>query len=273
MSDIKIDLTTLDLAPGNHTLKIKAAGHNYRDSDFSNTITWFNPAVLAKGDIISFDAFGDGTSKRFRIIKINNGITTLMSLDDDITSIYNGSIILTQFDNGSNYLKYADSPLDIAMNTSYYNSLSAEVRAALVTTNKVQSCYSVLTWSADNPDDSAIVNVHRTNNNKYEPLQRITQKTIGDRNCFVLDLDDIIEYFGVSVGGIIEGTDLIQLFKEDSSMFAWSSWLTSATANENMAAFIVYADYGSLNYRNYDEARVARPAFRIDLTNIQYTKE
>lgn len=40
MSNTTLDLTTLNLSVGTHTIKVKAKGEGYADSEFSNEISY-----------------------------------------------------------------------------------------------------------------------------------------------------------------------------------------------------------------------------------------
>lgn len=112
----------------------------YVDDVYATNVGNQNPRLF-KGDIISFDALGDGTQKRFRVLKVNGAEVELLALDDYRTSAFNSSRIAVVFDSGVQGLKYADSLVDVAVNTNYYNALSATVKAAIIPQSRIQSMY------------------------------------------------------------------------------------------------------------------------------------
>ena len=233
-------------------------------------------APPAKGDIISFDALGDGTQKRFRVVKADGGITTLMSMDNDLSAEY-GYSATAQFDDGNTYADYATSRMNTAINTTYYNSLSAAVKAAIVSTPRIQSCYYVGAGSA--PFAQADFNMYDAYNNNYRTYARQTQKTVGSLNCFALDLDDIKEYFGLMTGSVLSN-DLVSDFLYEQTTDLPGTGIRFASAVTNFSNYAVYFNTNDNNANQrifdilkYSTSRTVRPAFRIDLASIAYTKE
>ena len=228
------------------------------------------PSALAKGDIIHFDALGDGTQKRFRVIDVIEGNTVkLLGLDDLGDSVYNASNRTIAFDNGSSYQNYGGSNLDTYLNTTYYNSLSSAVKSAIVDETLVQSCYSRATGQSA----SAAFNIKRLDNNTVYAYTRTTQRTVGSRHIHAIELDEIKSYFNTSTGDLIQGTAINELFFEQTIAISKYIWCASAYASNSNRTFIVLGNYGYLNYTNYDLSCVVRPAFKINLSTIEYTKE
>lgn len=90
MSKTTIDLSTLDLTDGTHTVKVKAKTDGYRDSEFSNEVSYTKTSVYS-GTIKSG---GEGIS-----VSAIAGIT-----GDDSTILYQN---YTLYDQGvSGYSKY-----------------------------------------------------------------------------------------------------------------------------------------------------------------------
>ena len=126
----------------NGTQKVKPSGiaKVYVGSQlvYESTPTPIGPS---KGDIISFDAFGDGNQKRFRVLAINGNIAKLLALNAYQTGLVNIYGSATLWDDGGWYCgNYDGSNIDTLLNTTYYNALSATTRNAIVqSTNLVQS--------------------------------------------------------------------------------------------------------------------------------------
>lgn len=51
MSKTTLDLSTLDLTDGTHTVKVKAKADGYRDSEFSNEVNYTKAPTLYSGQI------------------------------------------------------------------------------------------------------------------------------------------------------------------------------------------------------------------------------
>lgn len=223
---------------------------------------------LVKGDIIHFDALGDGTQKRFKVMKVDENNTTLMSLDDSISSVYNKPSVTDVFDDGKSYQKYEDSALDSMINTTYYNSLSARVKAAIIPTNRIQSCYRRIDGASGLSTDLKI----QASNNIVYGYNKVTQKTVGNRNCFALDIDDIKDYFGDSID-VINYTDIVNtFFNETVTDYIWTA---SAHVDNHYGttAFGIGSYFGFLNGQYSDNNYTVRPVFRINLSTIEYSKE
>ena len=222
-----------------------------------------------KGQIIKFDAMGDGTQKRFRVLSIDGSNAKLLGMDDLGNSVYNATDRTIAFDNGSSYQNYEGSDLDTYLNTTYYNSLSNAVKSAIVDETLVQSCYS----RADGQSPSATFNIKRLNNDTIYAYARATQRTVGSRHVHAIELDEIKSYFDASTGDLIQGTAINELFFGQTTAISKYVWCASANADYSNSAFRVFGDRGFLTYDTYSNSNVVRPAFRIDLSQIDFTIE
>lgn len=212
-----------------------------------------------KGAIISFDALGNGTTKRFRVLKVNGTTGLLFSMDNNGSATYRSSSVTTTFDNGTAYQKYDGSALD-NLCTTYYNNLSQATKNAIIQTNRVQSCYR---YYGGVLADSFII---LTDTNSKKSYPRISQKTIGNRYCFALDIDDIVEYFGGNVQ--VSNADIVNLLGITQQM-----WFASASYNLSNNAMCYnpanqYAYFGAVT-----DSKLFKPAFNIDLSQINFTIE
>jgi hypothetical protein len=90
-------------------------------------ITFPEPLVMpVKGDLITMNL--DGTDRLCRVLKIVNGTTVeVLGMWDGLSSSFISDL------NGSNI--YAGSPLDSYLNTTWYNTLSSNAKAAIVPKN------------------------------------------------------------------------------------------------------------------------------------------
>ena len=109
--------------------------------------------IVNKGDIVSFDAFGDGNQKRFRVLACTGNIAKLLALSKYSTTYFDTGYRTVAFDNGSLGENYDSSLVDIAMNTNYYGALDADVKAAIQDTTVVQTLWDYKNWNASSPSD------------------------------------------------------------------------------------------------------------------------
>ena len=234
-----------------------------------------NKIAPEKGEIIKINAWWTGATKRFRVIKSEGINVVLLSLDDNTaggnpwrTAFNEGET--AQFENGNNYINYANGLLDNYLNTNYYNSLNDEMKAAIIPLNRVQSVYDSTFAAA-----SGTFKLKSKDGTSISTFSRVTQKTIGERKCWALDIDDLVEYFNLSPNDILDSTDIINLYEQasgssnDSFLASACTLLPSSTvwSIENVNTnYAITPDY-------YDNTRIIRPAFKIDLTNIDYIIE
>lgn len=236
-----IDMSNINISDGTTTL---AAG------DFS-----------AKGNLVTIN------DTQYRVLEINGTQAKIMSMDDLISSKFNSSSVTTDF-NGTNGQKYADSTLDVAMNT-YYNSLPLAIQNAIVEQNINQSMYS---WTITNPGNanfSAFYSSYFTEStasgtNYY--LTRITGINVGNRKVYALDIDDVIAYLGPNS----TPQDVNEMFWGQRSAMPSGAivWLRSAISDSDYGnnAFSVYGINGFIDYRyKCTSSCKVRPAFVIDL--------
>ena len=231
---------------------------------FGQDLVYENKAPISmpsKGDIINIDITGGGTTSQFRVLEVNGTQAKLLAMTSTGTSVFNTSSTTTTFDNGLGGMKYQDSALDNAM-TAYYNAMSANVKNAIVAQNRIQMMY-------DTSESSSFTYSYQYewDDNYYYYANIQDHVTIGSRYCFALDLKDIFDYFGKNT---ITSNELNTMFFNQASSYSESVWLCSARANY-ANAWYMNGSLGCLfnNSRSYTFA--VRPAFVIDLSNIEWT--
>jgi hypothetical protein len=166
-----------------------------------------------KGDIISFDALGNGVQKRFRVLETYGGNTVkLFGLDNlEKSYYYNNTPITAKFEDDNYYVDYNGSDLDTYLNTTYYNSLSNAVKSAIISETFIQSCYSRINYYSSDAD----FKLEKTLSSQYGGsygYKRITQKISGNKYVHALDLDEIKSYFNLSAGASITDVDMLNAF-------------------------------------------------------------
>lgn len=218
------------------------------------------PLVMpVKGDLITMNL--DGTDRQYRVLKIIGDTTIeVLGMWDVRTSI--------KFNLTANNA-YRESYLDTYLNTTYYKTLSANAKAAIVAKSINQYQYTY--------DGSAYK--HSTHASYADYSTKSQKESIGDRYVYVLDVEDVEMYFGGTGGstdnkvpGNFSGTDLIQMFwGNESTASGYIPLLRSGSTGDIRYIWRVdpNASYISRGGSNVDGA--ARPAFQIDLSKIDFT--
>lgn len=216
----------------------------------------------SKGNLITIE------DKSYRVMKID-GTTALLMANYSIgtMAMYSSSVTTTSFGSITG-AKYEGSDIDTHLNTTYYNSLSIALKSAIIPTNIKQSMYNVK-WGTD------YTNLKMTTyDGTVYSAGKVAEIDISSpRNIFVLDLDDIAEYYsGIST---ITSSMLGELLLADKN----DTWLRSSTDMTNYFRIFSgnYAEsiYGPcLVYGAGGTKTIVNvvPAFYIDLSKIEYKK-
>lgn len=232
----------------------------------------YTPAPLvAKGDLIKLDLDGNG-DKQYRILGINGNVAKLLGMSDISTSQeYNATSKTGTFTNGTTGQLYVGSDLDTYLNTTWYNTLTSTVKAAIVPESRTQYKYQY--YDKPNiPNTPTYTYQYQYNwsDSDYENVNLIDSILIGNRNIFALDLKDIFDYFGKVC---ITSNELMELWTNQTSAVSdkyW--WLSSADADSPGDAWGVGGARGGLSRTGVGHAFAVRPAFNLDLSKINFTK-
>ena len=229
------------------------------------------PPLVAKGDLIKLDLDGNG-DKQYRVLGINGNVAKLLGMSDISTSQkYNATSKTDTFTNGITGQSYVGSDLDTYLNTTWYNTLTSTVKAAIVPEPRTQYMYQY--YDKPNTPNTPTYTYQYQNNwsdSDYENANLTDSILIGNRNIFALDLKDIFDYFGKVC---ITNNELMELWTNQTSAVSGKYWwLSSANADNPDNAWGVLGALGSLNNSGVGNARVVRPAFNLDLSKINFTK-
>lgn len=232
----------------------------------------YTPAPLvAKGDLIKLDLDGNG-DKQYRVLGINGNVAKLLGMSDISTSQeYNATSKKGTFTNGTTGQLYVGSDLDTYLNTTWYNTLTSTVKAAIVPESRTQYMYQY--YNEPNTPNTPIYTYQYQYNwfdSDYENVNLTDSILIGDRNVFALDLKDIFDYFGKVC---ITSNELMELWTNQTSAVSGKNWwLSSADAGFPSRVWLVNGGAGYLSLNVVDSARAVRPAFNLDLSKINFTK-
>ena len=239
-----------------------------------------------KGDIIKFDAKGDGTIHRFRVLKMTGNNALLMDLTEDSGAMAYGGTTTTQYSDGNNYPMYMYSTISNYCDSTYFNSLKQEIKSAI----KLQ-IRNTSAWAIGNNAYGQLSSYNFKINSRAE--SEATQSTywtylkVGQKatpssvRCFAIDLDDIVEYFGWNRSSVIYGPDIWNVFGNGvwthlSSVF--SRYNGSSLVNDSV---LMLSHIGSISVETYftratkdanitNNGMKVQPAFYIDLSQITY---
>lgn len=204
-----------------------------------------------KGDLINMDLDGNG-NKTYRVLGIKSNVAGLLGMSNISTSQVWGAIDSTysiEVD-GELISQYYSSSLDIYLNTTWYNTLSTEAKAAIVPQTIVQDAWS----SAD-----------------QKPDLRKGTTTVGERNAFVPSIQDIVKYIGADPPNITNANLWKMFWNTESAPPTGSDiWLRSGRPGYEDIVWFVYAN--GITSTGIGTEKCARPVFGIDLSKIPFTK-
>lgn len=234
-----------------------------------NVLNYTTPPLAAKGDLINLNLDGNG-NKTYRVLAMKGNVAKLLGMSDISTSqAYNATSKTDTFTNGATGQLYAGSDLDIYLNTTWYNTLSTEAKAAIVPESRTQYMYQYYNKpNTPNTPTYTYQYQYNWNGSEYDNANLTDSILIGDRNVFALDLKDIFDYFGKVC---ITSNELIELWTNQTSKVRQYWWLSSARADYPARVWLVYGDSGYLYYNIAVYTFAVRPAFNLDLSKINFT--
>ena len=226
-------------------------------------------AYPVKGDLITM-SLGNatpaaGTQDLYRVLNISGSVAEVVAMYDISTS--------QQF--GTSQV-YSGSLLDTALNTTWYNTLSTEAKAAIVDkTFKQDSWY----WGASgSPVYSGYYGTSNPGTTSYSvSLANASFGSEITRKVYALSVQDVLDYVtDTSVGdGKLQNYNIWNMFWNTTSQPSNITypWLRSAYASTSSNVWIVSGNDGDVNYNfYYARSDASRPAFKIDLSKISWKK-
>lgn len=200
----------------------------------------------AKGDLITMNL--DGTDRQYRVLKIVDGTTVeVLGMWDAISTTFSNDMTNP----------YAGKSLDVRLNTTWYNSLTNDAKAAIVPRGITQYKYFV---------SSSVYN-SSSHASYFDYSTKSIKSDIGNRYVYALGIEDIEEYFG----GIFGYSDIFQTFwNQASTPGAKYIYLRDANAAQSGVVCVLFGS-GYINSARVDTSGIARPAFQIDLSKIDFT--
>lgn len=228
---------------------------------------WINPIDMpeptpsvTKGEIINIDMNGDGTTEQYRVLKVNNNVVEVLAMSD-ATNI--------AFDNNSGNI-YTGKTLDNYLNSSWYNTLSEIAKEAIVDKTFKQD-----SWYRNTSGDPIYQCKYNTGTYQLS-LGNTSYGSEITRHVYVIGIQDVIDYLEATpsmteADTTLTHTNIWQMFWNSTFTHNGYLWLCSASATNNIHAFRVNSDVGSLDTYGVYNMLTVRPAFQIDLTKIEWT--
>lgn len=262
--DLSTSTKWANLADGDHVVKLRAKGAGYGSSSFSNSVTVKKSSIVmpVKGDMITIE------SKQYRVLKTNGSVA-------EVLAMYNASSS-QKFDTNSSYNNtYAGKNIDTYCNNTFYSGLSSAMKTAIVDKTFTQDKWS---WSSSVPTSSHYTGKYGSST-YYLTLTNAAFGTSITRHCYVLSVQDVLDYLDATTSMAISDTTLTDIniwkmvWNRETSPEGGYSWLRSARSEYSSDAFYVTGRYGYLGSVGVNYSYAVRPAFQIDLSKIEWTKQ
>ena len=233
----------------------KRAGHE--------AVTVFEKAAMpVKGDIITID------SKQYRVLKTEGTIAEVLCMYDANSSI--------EFDSASSGRNntYAGKNIDTYCNNTFYSGLSAAMKSAIVDKTFMQDSWE---RGSSAPTGSYYTGKYGSST-YYLTLVNTAYGSSITRHCYCLSVQDVLDYLEVTTSMGISDTTLTDtniwkmFWNATTSQTSKFIWLLSARSSSYNRAFVDFGVSGALGTYRIDNAGIARPAFQIDLSKVEWSK-
>lgn len=222
-----------------------------------------------KGDLILLDMTDSGTPQEYRVLKnVSGAVYEVLSMTNSTDS--------QQFTSSGQ--TYENSDLDTHLNTTWYNGLSSTAKSAIVDKTFTQDSWYKNT--SGNPDYEGYYVSWGTT---YQYQVSLANASFGNeitRHCYVLSVQDIIDYLEVTPQMTTANTTLTSaniwtmFYNQDTRPSPdYYHWLRSAYPSSAYRVFYVVGNMGYLDYDAAYNSISVRPAFQIDLSKISFTIE
>ena len=219
--------------------------------------------AYSKGQLITMNL--DGTDREYRILKLDGNIAEVVCMSPVGNSTF-----------GSNNT-YAGSSLDTYLNTTWYNTLTAAAKAAIVSKTFNQDSWDLGTSGSPVYSGHYGTTVPGTSSYSISKCSATYGAQI-TRNVYALSVQDVIDYItSTDVGdGKLENYNIWKMFwniTTQPSIIEYP-WLRSAQADvtsepfySSIAWVVGYSD-GNITRVEVSTKAAVRPALTIDLSKI-----
>lgn len=215
-----------------------------------------------KGDLIQMNL--DGTSRQYRVLRMDGSIAEVLTMWNLSTSI--------KFNSNNTY---SGSILDTYLNTTWYNTLSSNAKAAIVPKNITQDSWHRGTTGS--PQYSGTYGDTAPGSTSYTiSKDSYNYRTIGSRCVYAISIQEVLDYLSdnsvlVDTSGMLRNQNIWKMFWNQTTNISEFLWLRSASADNYIFAWYVNGFFG---YPGDDRAfneNAVRGALQIDLSKIDFT--
>ena len=216
-----------------------------------------------KGDLITLD------SKQYRVLKTNGSVAEVLAMYDASEQKFDSAS--SGYDN-----TYAGKNIDTYCNSTFYNGLSSVMKGAIVDKTFTQDSWRRF---SSVPTPSHYTGRDADGDFYYLTLVNAAYGTSITRHCYCLSVQDVLDYLecttsmGTSDTTLIEINVLQMFWNVTTAQSGKYIWLRSANHDNSVYVFVVNGRYGSLGLSSAYDDNSARPAFQIDLSKIEWTKQ
>lgn len=250
-------------------------------------VKWFTvnakQLIVAKGTLIDMD-LGNG-EKTYRVLEnyYKGGMVQCLAMYNASTSQKYNATSKTTTMGSITVQQYSGSDLDTYLNTTWYNTLSATAKAAIVSKSITQDAWS---WSSSSASGSPtysgtygtfVPGTSTYSIGKYSSSSG-SSLTVGYRNVYALGVQDVIDYLNdssvqVDATAILRNVNIWRMFwnVKEKPVPTTYPLLRSAYQGSSTNAWCIFGLDGSLGNRGCTSGSAVRPAFTIDLSKIPYT--
>lgn len=247
---------------------------------------WSIVLDVNKGDVLNIDLDGNGATP-YRVLRIDNNVGKLLGMTSLETDFKYNQTSTTTTVGALTVQQYANSTLDTYLNTTWYNTLSDAAKEAIVPHDIGQTVWYWASGTSVEGNPTYIgtsgTNVPGTANysiGKYSD----GEISVGERNVFALDVQDVIDYLSddeakVDKTAILRNQNIWKMFcdtedRPEEASKLWSIWLRSADAQFPIRAYAANMRSGGLSAIGValESGYNVRPAMYIDLSKIPFTK-
>lgn len=213
-------------------------------------------SVAHKGDLIDIEG------KQYRVLKTNGNIAEVLAMYDAGESAYGSTQV------------YSGSTMDTYCNETFYGTLSTNLKNAIVDKKFQQD-----RWYAGGLGNPVYCGTYQSTNNYQIGLDTTTFGEEIIRKCYILSVQDVIDYLNVEPSMNYSNTTLISeniwkmfwnktVHPDDN---VWYAFRTCYAADKLYNIFYANSFYGNIEDNNINGYSTVRPAFKIDLSKISWS--